>query len=49
MIEFMHYLTAFCSRLETASDVISGAAVEHVGMDITVKFGDSRSNGSGDI
>ena len=31
------------------SDVISGVAADYVGMDVHVKFGDSRSNGSRDI
>ena len=31
------------------SGVISGGAVEYVDMDVRVTFGDSRSNGSGDI
>ena len=34
----VQYLIAFCSRLEVASDVISGANVEQVGMDVLVKF-----------
>ena len=36
---FVKYLTAFCSRLEATSDVISCSAVEHVGMDVRTKFG----------
>ena len=36
-------------RPEVGDDVISGLVVEHFGMDVTVKFGDSRSNGSRDI
>ena len=36
-------------RLEVASDVISGANVGLVGMDVAVKFGDSIPNGSRDI
>ena len=31
-------------RPEVVSDVISAVAVEQVGLDIRVKFGDSRSN-----
>ena len=41
---FVQYLIAFCSRLEVACDVIFGVAVDQVGMDVPVKFGDSRSN-----
>ena len=37
------------SQPEEASDVISGVIVEPTSMDISVKFGDSRSNRSGDI
>ena len=32
-------------RPEVDNDVISSVAVENVGMDVLVKFGDSRSNG----
>ena len=39
---------AFCSRPEAGKDVISGAHVEQVGMDVRVKSGDSRSNRSRD-
>ena len=46
---FVQYLVAFCNRTEGASDVISGAAVDHVGVDVHVKFGDSRSSSSQDI
>ena len=31
------------------NDVISGVAVDHVGVDVHIKFGDSMSNGSRDI
>ena len=34
---------------EVDNDVISGVAVDIVGMDVCVKFGDSRSNGFWDI
>ena len=34
---------------ESASDVISGADVEQVGMNVLIKFGDFRSNRSRDI
>ena len=39
--------TRLCDLLPTRieNDVISGVAVDNVGMDIHVKFGDSRSNG----
>ena len=33
-------------RLEVACDVISGVAVDYVGMDVRGKFGDPRSNHS---
>ena len=36
-------------RLEVDSDVISGVAVDNVGVDVPVKFGDSRSNAFRDI
>ena len=36
-------------RPEVAIDVVSGADVESVCMDVSVKLGDSRSNGSRDI
>ena len=36
-------------RLEVASDVISGKDEEQVGMNVPVKFGDSRSNRSRDM
>ena len=36
-------------RLEVDNDVISGVAVDSVGMDVPIKFGDSRSNGFRDI
>ena len=35
------YLLAFCNRHEAASDVISSVALEWVGMDVPLKFGDS--------
>ena len=31
--------------MEVDIDVISGVAVDNVGMDVTIKFGDSRING----
>ena len=36
-------------RPEEAGDVISGMALDYVGMDVPAKLGNSRSNGSGDI
>ena len=46
----MQYLIAFCSRPKTASDAISGADVEQVGVDVRVKFGDpTKSKQSRDI
>ena len=36
-------------RPEVDNDVISGSTVEHHGIDVCVKFGDSRSNGFRDI
>ena len=36
-------------RLEVVSDVMSGTGVEYLGVEVFVKFGDSRSNGSRDI
>ena len=36
-------------RSELVSDVISGVAVEWVGMNVPIKFGDSRSNRLQDI
>ena len=36
-------------RPEVDNDVISGIAVDNVGMDVPIKFGDSSSNGFRDI
>ena len=36
-------------RLEVGNDVISGMAVANVGMDVPIKFSDSRSNSFRDI
>ena len=36
-------------RPEVVSDIISNVGVEHVGLDVTVKFGDSRLDGSRDL
>ena len=46
---FVQYLIAICSRPETASDVISGKAVQYASMDACFKLGDARSNRSRDI
>ena len=45
----MQYLVAFCNRPEGASDAIYGMAIDYVGLDVHVKFGDSWLNGSRDI
>ena len=36
-------------RSEVDNDVLSGVAVDNVGMDVRLKLGDSRSNGFRDI
>ena len=36
-------------RHEVDNDVISGVAIDNVGVDVCAKFGDSRSNGFRDI
>ena len=36
-------------RPEVAGDVVSGAVIDPVGLDVPAKFGDSRSNHSRDI
>ena len=38
-------VTAICCRPEVDNDVISGVTVYNVGMDVPIKFGDSRSYG----
>ena len=45
------FFTVFRYKFRPAvdADVISGVAVEYVGMDVRVSFGDSRSNGFRDI
>ena len=43
------YSIAVCSRSEAASDVISDVIVDPTGVDVRVKFGDSKSNRSRDI
>ena len=42
----MQYSITFCNLPEVASDVISGVAVEDIGLDVFVKFGCFGSNGS---
>ena len=44
MTQNLHFC-AICCGPEIDNDVISGLAVDHVGVDIPIKFGDSRSNG----
>ena len=46
---FVKYLVTFCSRLETASDVISGKFVGPIVPNKSVKFCDPRLNLSGEI
>ena len=42
-VHCLQYSITHCSRLEVASDVISGVGAEEVGMDVSgVKLGDSR-------
>ena len=43
------HVFAICRRPKIDIDVISGAAVENVGVDVSVKFGDSASNRFRDI
>ena len=43
-----HVYAIYC-RPEVDGDVISGVAIENIGVDIPIKFGDSRSNRFGDI
>ena len=43
------HVCAICCRPEVDNDVISGVAVDNVGMDVPIKFCDSRSNGFLDI
>ena len=45
---FRQFFFSLYFRPEVDSDVISGAALDNVGMNVRVKFGD-RSNGSRDI
>ena len=48
-ITFWQYLTAFCSRPEVTSGVISGVVIDPTAVKVHVKFGDPRSNRSRDI
>ena len=43
------HVFAICRRPEIDTDVISGVAVDNVGVDGPIKFGDSRSNRFRDI
>ena len=43
------HVCAICCRPEVDNDVISGVAVDNVGMDVLIKLGNSRSNGLRDI
>ena len=43
------HVYAICCRPEIDNDIISGRAVDNAGTDVPTKFGDSRSNGFGDI
>ena len=45
----VQYLIAFCSRLEAASDVISGTFVGPIGLNKRVTFHDPNLNRSGAI
>ena len=46
---FGRFLISDNCRPKIAGDVISAVVVEYIGMDVPVKFGDSKSNGSWDI
>ena len=43
------HVCAICCRLQVENDVISGVAVDNVGVDVPLNFGESRSNGFRDI
>ena len=43
------HVCTICCRPEVDNDVISGAAVDNLGMDVPIKFGDSSSKGFRDI
>ena len=45
----MYMFFAICCRPEIDNDVISGQTVDIIGVDVPIKFGDSRSNHSRDI
>ena len=46
MATMAKYTYQISSRMEAASDVISGVAVDKVGADVRVKLCDSKSNRS---
>ena len=48
MTQNLHHCAIWC-RPEVDTDVISGVAVDNVGVDVLIKFGVSRSNGFRDI
>ena len=48
MIHNFHVF-AICRRSEKGNDVISGVAIDNVGVDVSIKFGDSKSNRFRDI
>ena len=43
------HVFAICRRLEIDNDVTCGVAVDNVGVDVPIKFGDSGSNRFRDI
>ena len=43
------HVCAICCRPEIDNNVIAGPAVDNVGVDVPIKFCDSRSNGFRDI
>ena len=43
------HVCATCRRPEIDNYVISGQVVDNVGLDVPIKFGDSKSNGFRDI
>ena len=46
---FGHFSNFDKCRPEVAGEVVSGTALDYVGLDVPVKCGDSKSNGSRDI
>ena len=48
MTQNLHVCAIYC-RPEIDNDVISSLAVDNDGIDVPIKFGDSRSNGFRDI